>query len=228
MLRDARREEDVMPEARVRTLGAVLYPNFELLDLYGPLEMFGALDEFGAKQKQVEIWTVAEKKGPVASSPGVETVARYDFSDCPALDLILLPGGFGTIAELGNPALLDFLRKRAATAEVTMSVCSGSALLAKAGLLDGRRATSNKVFFQLARSQSDKVDWVTHARWVEDWPYVTSSGVSAGTDMALAVIAKLYGAEAAERVAIGTEYTWHRDRDQDPFAQYLDAALKRA
>src|SRR5262245_40578668 len=205
----------------MRTLGAILYPGFELLDLYGPLEMFGSLAE------QVRIVTVAEKKGPVASTPGVETVAHHDFGDCPPLDLILLPGGFGTIPALNNTALLDFLRKRAASAEVTMSVCSGSALLARAGLLDGRRATSNKIYFQLARSQSDKVDWVTAARWVEDWPFATSSGVSAGTDMALAVIAKLYGKDAAERVAIGTEYTWHRDAANDPFAQYLDAALTK-
>jgi transcriptional regulator GlxA family with amidase domain len=228
MLRLRVSQEDVMTEARVRTLGAVLYKDFELLDLYGPLEMFGSVDEFGAQKKQLQIVTVAEQKGPVASNTGVETVARYDFADCPELDLILLPGGFGTIAQLGNPALLDFLRKRAAGAEVTMSVCSGSALLAKAGLLDGRRATSNKVFFQLARSQSDKVDWVTEARWVEDWPFATSSGVSAGTDMALAVIAKLYGPEAAERVSIGTEYTWHRDKDRDPFVQYLDMASKKS
>lgn len=204
----------------MRTLGAVLYPGFELLDLYGPLEMFGSLE------KEIRVVTVAEQKGPVASTPGVETVARHDFADCPPLDLILLPGGFGTIRELGNAALLDFLRKRAASAEVTMSVCSGSALLARAGLLDGRRATSNKIYFQLARSQSDKVDWVTAARWVEDGPFATSSGVSAGTDMALAVIAKLFGQDVAEEVAIQTEYTWHRDANVDPFAQYLDRATK--
>lgn len=208
-----------MPEAAVRTLGAVLYENFELLDLYGPLEMFGALEQ------EIRIVTVAEKKGPVASTPGVETLARHDFGDCPPLDLILLPGGIGTVAQLGNTALLDFLRKRASAAELTMSVCSGSALLARAGLLDGRRATSNKMFFQLARSQSDEVDWVTAARWVEDGPFATSSGVSAGTDMALAVIAKLYGRERAEQIATYTEYSWHRDADRDPFAQYLDRGM---
>jgi putative intracellular protease/amidase len=206
----------------MRTLGAVLYPGFELLDLYGPLEMFGSLTD------HIRIVTLAEKKGPVASTPGVETVATYDYGDCPPLDLILLPGGFGTISQLGNSALLDFLRKRAASAEVTMSVCSGSALLARAGLLDGRRATSNKIYFQLARSQSDKVDWVTAARWVEDWPYATSSGVSAGTDMALAVIARLFGQDVAEELAIQTEYTWHRDANSDPFAQYLDRAVGKS
>ena len=211
-----------MPKPAVRTLGAVLYDQFELLDLYGPLEMFGALGP------ELRIATVAEKKGPVASTPGVETVARHDFRDCPPLDLILLPGGIGTLPQLGNAALLGFLRERAEKAEVTMSVCSGSALLAKAGLLDGRRATSNKMFFQMARSQSQRVEWVTAARWVENGPFATSSGVSAGTDMALAVIAKLYGRERAEQIAIQTEYSWHRDADRDPFAQYLDqgAALR--
>jgi transcriptional regulator GlxA family with amidase domain len=209
-----------MSESKPRILGAVLYDKFELLDLYGPLEMFGALEP------DVKIVTVAEKKGAVASTPGVETVAHYDFADCPKLDLLLLPGGIGTVPQLGNAALLEFLRKRAAEAEITMSVCSGSALLAKAGLLDGRRATSNKMWFQLARSQSERVNWITAARWVEDGPFATSSGVSAGTDMALAVIAKLYGEQRAERIAIETEYTWHRDADRDPFAKYLDQAGK--
>jgi transcriptional regulator GlxA family with amidase domain len=78
------------------------------------------------------------------------------------------------------------------------------------------------MFFQVARSQSDRVNWITAARWVEDGPFATSSGVSAGTDMALAVIARLYGEGRAEQIAIQTEYTWHRDADRDPFAQYLD------
>lgn len=207
---------------RPRRLGAILYPQFELLDLYGPLEMFGGLEG------EVEIVTVAETKGPVASTPGVETVARFDFADCPELDLLLLPGGIGTLPQLGNEALLDFLRKRSADAEVTMSVCSGSALLAKAGLLDGRRATSNKMFFELATSQSDQVEWVSEARWVEDGPFATSSGVSAGTDMALAVIARLFGRERAEQIAIFTEYTWHTDADRDPFAAYLNKAKELA
>ncbi len=205
-----------MADDTPRKLGAILYEQFELLDLYGPLEMFGCIGP------ELEIVTVAEHAGPVASTPGVETVAKYDFDACPELDLLLLPGGIGTLPQLENAALLDFLRKRAPRAQVTMSVCSGSALLAKAGLLDGHKATSNKMFFQLARSQSDKVDWKTHARWVEDGPFATSSGVSAGTDMALAVIARLYGRERAEQIAITTEYTWHTDAASDPFAEYLD------
>lgn len=132
-----------------RTLGAILYPDFELLDYYGPLEMFGSTGQ------GLRIVTIAEHQGPVKSVQGPSTVADADFAHAPPLDLILLPGGIGTMEQLGNAAMLDFLRTRAATAEVVMSVCSGSAILAKAGLLDGRRATSNKLFFSLATAQSD-------------------------------------------------------------------------
>lgn len=198
------------------TLGAILYKDFELLDLYGPLEMFGSLGE------EIRIVTLAESPGPVAATQGPATVAQFGFADAPELDLLLLPGGIGTIAELSNDALLDFLRERSVRAQITMSVCSGSALLAKAGLLDDRRATSNKMFFSLATSQSDKVAWVEAARWVVDGPMVTSSGVSAGIDMALAVIESLFGSERAEEIAAYTEYQWHRDADSDPFVQYLN------
>lgn len=199
-----------------RTLGAVLYEQFELLDLYGPLEMFGSIGP------QLRIVTVAETTGPVGSTQGPKTVAEYDFASAPPLDLILLPGGFGTMRELENPAMHEFLRARAKQAEVTMSVCSGSAILAKAGLLDGRRATSNKQFFDMARSQGERVDWVVEARWVEDGGFATSSGVSAGTDMALAIIARLYGRPAAQEIADLTEYEWQSDPSRDPFAKFLN------
>jgi len=176
---------------------------------------------------RLRIVTVAERAGPVASAQGPQTVATHGFGGCPNLDLLLLPGGIGTLAQLGNSALLDFLRERAGRAELTLSVCTGSAILARAGLLDGRRATSNKVFFSLATSQSDRVKWVEKARWVEDGPFVTSSGVSAGIDMSLAVIAKLYGRERAELVAELTEYEWEGDPGRDPFHGFLNQGAAR-
>ena len=212
-------EWNAVSEARVRTLGAVLYPGFELLDLYGPLEMFGSLPAL------YRIVTIAEQVGPVASTQGPATVAEHDFNTAPPCDLLLLPGGMGTLPALTNNAVLDYLRRASVAAEVTMSVCSGSAILARAGLLDGLRATSNKQFFDLARAQSTKVDWATAARWVDAGRFVTSSGVSAGTDMALAVIARLHGDAVAEQIAAVTEYQWHRNANVDPFTQYLDAAM---
>ena len=204
-------------------LGAILYEGFELLDMFGPLEMFTALPP-----EELEVVMIAQQAGPIlagsmtgAKMPTVN--ADYSFEDAPALDLLLLPGGLGTIPELENPLMLDFLASRAATAKITASVCSGSALLAKAGVLDGHKATSNKQFFSLATSSSDKVDWQERARWVDDGPVVTSSGVSAGTDMALAIIARLFGQEMAEGIANGAEYSWHRNADEDPFADQLNS-----
>ena len=202
-----------MSDTVSRRLGALLFPGFELLDTFGPLEMFGNMP--GA----VDIVTVAERKGPVRSGQGPSAMADYGFDDCPPLDLLLIPGGMGTRTEVDNVALIDWLRQRASSAEVVMTVCSGTALLARAGLLDGRRATTNKMFFHEVAEQGPRVEWVREARWVEDGKYATSSGVSAGIDMALAVIAKLSGQQVSDSLAVATEYDWHRDAAWDPFAK---------
>jgi len=197
---------------RNRTLGVLLFPGFELLDVFGPLEMFGLL------RGVVQIVMVGEKVGPIASAAGPESLATADFASCPRLDLVLVPGGFGTRKEVANEALLSWLRSVAVTAEVVASVCTGSALLAKAGLLDGRRATTNKMAFAWVAEQGPRVRWVKQARWIDEGDRMTSAGVSAGIDMSLALIERLYDSEVAERVAQGAEYEWHRDPAWDPFA----------
>jgi transcriptional regulator GlxA family with amidase domain len=126
------------------------------------------------------------------------------------------------VDELENQAIMSFLKERVPSANVTMSVCSGSWILAKAGLLDGHRATSNKAYFKMATEQSDQVEWISEARWVEDGPIFTSSGVSAGMDMSLAVVASLFGEKKATEVAKVTEYVWNRNPNDDPFHECLE------
>ncbi len=184
-----------------RTIGAVLFPDFELLDIFGPLEMLGALPDY------FEIVTLAELPDPTASAQG------------PQLDVLLVPGGRGTRREAENPAMLDFLRSTYPKLEYLASICTGSGLLAAAGLLDGRRATSNKKAFTWAQSLSNEVSWIPEARWVEDGNIFTASGVAAGIDMSLALIATVLNDEIASRVATYTEYEWHRDASWDPFAK---------
>jgi transcriptional regulator GlxA family with amidase domain len=196
-----------------RTVGVVLFPGFELLDVFGPLEAFGNLPGM------FRVVLVAEQAGPVASAQGPRAVADHGFADCPHLDVVLVPGGIGTRDEAENPALLGWLARRATEAEVVTSVCTGAALLARAGVLDGKRATTNKAFFQWVADQGPKVSWVREARWVEDGKFATSSGVSAGIDMALAVIARLVGREVSDNVARAMEYEWHTDATWDPFAK---------
>ena len=201
--------------AQLRTFGVVLFEGFELLDVFGPLEAWGMLSNLG----QCKITTVAERSGAVTSAQGPKAIAEFGFNDCPHLDLILIPGGIGTRNEISNQVLLSWLKARAEKAEVVTTVCTGTAILAHTGLLDGRRATTNKRAFKWVVEQGAKVNWVREARWVEDGKFATSSGVSAGIDMALAVMARLYGTETAEKIAIAMEYEWHRDANWDPFAK---------
>jgi len=143
-----------------KTVGVLLFEGFELLDVFGPLEAWGMVGEI---TRAYTIVTAAETPGPVKSAQGPRAVADY-----PPIDAILVPGGVGTRREVNNAALLEWLRRRAAQAEVVTSVCTGAALLACAGLLDGRRATSNKLAFKWVTSQGPAVQWVRQARWVED------------------------------------------------------------
>ncbi len=196
-----------------RTVGVLLFPDFELLDVFGPLEMFGMLDE------DFTIRLVAENASEIASKQGPRSRIDDHFADGRHYDILLLPGGMGTRREVENDALLHWLVDAAGRAEIAASVCTGSALLARAGLLDGRRATSNKVAFDWVRSQGPKVDWQPRARWVEDGKFFTSSGVSAGMDMALALIARLCGSERAREVAGWAEYVWNENSADDPFAR---------
>lgn len=196
----------------MRRIGALIFPGFELLDMFGPLEMFGLLEE------EFEISMVSERAGPVVSNQGPKALAEADYDADISYDLVLVPGGRGTRREIENPATLSWLRKVRGDAELMLGVCTGSALLAQAGLLDGLRATTNKIAFDWVAGLGPEVTWVKQARWVRDGTTFTSSGVSAGMDMSLAVIAQLLGEEQAEQVAVWAEYEWHRDPDWDPFA----------
>lgn len=202
----------------VRSIAVVLFNEFELLDVFGPLEMFGMVPD------SFEICMVAERTGEVASRQGPKSVVEHGFSEGRQYDILLVPGGKGTRKEVDNQALLEWLRKQSAGAEYVTSVCTGSAILARTGVLDGVRATTNKRAFPWAAAQGDKVDWQKEARWVEDGKFFTSSGVSAGMDMSLALIAKLLGQATAEDVATWTEYEWHRDAGRDPFAKIYGLA----
>ncbi len=198
-----------------RTLGAVMFDQYELLDFYGPLQLFGGM------KNELEIVTVGEAAGPVTASSAarVQGHADYAYEDCPKFDIVLVPGGFGTRAKAKDQGFLSWLKDKSEEAEIVASVCTGALLLACAGLLDGRRATTNKLCWDEITGYAPNVNWIRQARWVDDGKFVTSSGVSAGMDMALALIERLWGEEARERIRIDAEYDWHSDPNWDPFAK---------
>ncbi len=191
---------------------AVIFPGFELLDLYGPLELLGLLGD------RVKISVAAEQPGIVESSLKVRSVADIAISEVARTDILLVPGGRGTRTEISNPSLLSQLQRLSQSAKYTASVCTGSVLLAKAGLLDGVKATSNKRAFDWVVSQGPKVHWIRTARWVEDGKFFTASGISAGIDMALALIGRLFSPEIRDEAATRAEYIWNRESTNDPFA----------
>jgi transcriptional regulator GlxA family with amidase domain len=205
--------ETTGPNDKKLVLGMVVFEGFQLLDTFGPLEMFGALKD------KVTILMIGEKAGTIKSTAGPAVLVDHTFADVPKLDIVMIPGGAGTRREVDNVPFVSALKKLSEATPNVASICTGSAVLARTGLLDGLKATTNKRSYKWATSQSEKVVWVPQARWVEDGKYFTSSGISAGTDMALALIEKLFGKETAIKIANGAEYEWNRDSHHDPFAK---------
>ena len=193
-------------------LGAVIFNGFELLDLFGPLEMLGTLKD------KIEIILVSENESPIQSSQGPSVYSNQSFINSVNYDILLVPGGFGTRKEVNNKRLIDFIKIKSEAAKYVATVCTGAALLAKTGLLDGRQATTNKMAFEWVVVQNSNVKWISEARWVEDGKYFTSSGISAGIDMSLGLIEKIFNKDTCEEVADITEYIWNSDKNNDPFA----------
>ena len=195
----------------MQTLTALVFDDFETLDLFGPIELFGSLPN------DFRIQFASMKGGIIHNHHGValQTVAVAELAQ--QTDILLVVGGKATCPLINDSSFLQTLTTLADNADWVLSVCTGSALLAKAGILDHKRATSNKRAWQWVTEQSDQVDWIKQARWVVDGKFYTSSGVTAGMDMALGFIADRQGRDSAKEVADYTEYRWQEDSRLDDF-----------
>jgi transcriptional regulator GlxA family with amidase domain len=196
-----------------RRVSVVLFEGFELLDVFGPVELLSTVPDL------VTVELVGPEAGPVRSSQGTEVVATASYASAAGPDVVLVPGGAGTRPLAVDDAFLGWLAAWAGRARVVTSVCTGAALLAAAGLLDGYRATSNKRAFRWVEGHGSDVAWVAQARWVEDRDRWASSGVAAGMDMTAALMARLLGDDVAEVATIAAELEVHRDPSWDPFAR---------
>lgn len=189
----------------------LLFDGFETLDAFGPVEILAQYE--GHRLRYFSI-----KGGPVTSIQGVQVLTE-SLSSMPEGGVLVLPGGLGTRKLVHDEDFIFALRGAAENSTYCLTICTGSALLAKTGLLEGLKATSNKAAFEWAASVSQKTVWIKKARWTVDGKYYTSSGVSAGMDMALGFMKDLYGRKAAERISRLIEYHWNQDPEVDPFAQ---------
>jgi transcriptional regulator GlxA family with amidase domain len=186
-----------------RSIAIVLYDVAEELDYAGPWEVFTFAGNL--KPETCTVFTVSERGGEVRSAKGLRVLADYSFENAPQADIVVVPGGMGTFTELDNPCFIDYVCRAAKTAELTASVCTGAFLLEKAGLLTDKRATTHWAFLDQLRALGT-VQVVDDERYVDEGTVITSAGISAGIDMALYIVGRLWGPEFARQVQKGVEY----------------------
>ena len=183
----------------------LLFDEVEVLDFAGPFEVFSVT---GRRQnlEPFDVYTVAERSGPIAARNGLSINPRYSFDDCPAPEILVVPGGFGTRREMKNPVMIDWITRVAPACQLVLSVCTGALMLGRAGLLAGREATTHFMAFDELRAAAPDSVVRTDQRIVDNGNIIMSAGVSAGIDMSLHVVARLLGVEAARETARYMEY----------------------
>jgi transcriptional regulator GlxA family with amidase domain len=195
--------------AAALAVGILIFDDVEVLDFCGPFEVFSVAARIAEGEPPAfTVFTAAERADLVAARGGLRVRPDYTLADHPPIDLLVVPGGWGTRREVNNTDLIAWIARVAAGSRLTTSVCTGAFLLAKAGLLEGRAATTHwQSLDRLAASYPD-IEVRRETRWVDEGAVVTSAGISAGIDMSLHIVERLLGRERAEATARHMEYIW--------------------
>jgi len=201
-------------------VAVLLFEEFETLDVFGPVEIFGRLNN----EYSTRFYSLSG--GNISNSHGVTLFTRKLEEIKGGVDIFLIPGGYGTRKEVANEALIKLLREISEASRYVLTVCTGTALQARTGLLDGKKATTNKIAFDWVVTNGKNVNWIRKARWIVDGKYHTSSGVSAGMDMTLDFLKDRHGITLARQVAEQIEYGWTEDSTHDPFYKEVSGAGK--
>jgi transcriptional regulator GlxA family with amidase domain len=198
-----------------KRVGILIFPDVEVLDFCGPFEVFSVtrLDEERRREEPspFEVRLVAERADPVVATGGLRVIPDVTLESCPPLDILVVPGGWGTRTEIKNERLLGWIAERSRQIETLTSVCTGSMLLGQAGLLDGRRATTHWRSLDWMRQSFPAVTVEEKLHVVEDGRVLTSAGISAGIDMALRVVIRYYGETVGRATARHMEYPFPDD-----------------
>lgn len=198
-----------------KQVGIVVFPDVEVLDFCGPFEVFSVTRLDDARRRETtspfEVRLLAETRDVVVATGGLRVLPDCTLAECPPLDVLVVPGGWGTRRLLEHRPLLDWIAARGAAVATLTSVCTGALLLGRAGLLDGRRATTHWRSLDLLREVAPRTTVEDALHVVEDGHVVTSAGISAGIDMALRVVARLCGERIARETARHMEYPYPED-----------------
>ncbi|PLB47441.1 DJ-1/PfpI family protein [Aspergillus steynii IBT 23096] len=217
------------PKTPPQKYGMLLFPAFELLDVFGPLETLQRLTSY----HKVDLILLSETLDTVTTKPGSSNmnahnstgfpgiVPTHTLDNAPEMDVLFVPGGLGTRSPNMNRTI-DFIAETYPKVKYLITICTGSRLAAQSGVLDGKRATTNKASWNSTVALGPKVDWQPRARWTVDGNVWTSSGISAGVDATFAFLDWAYGEETATTIANLMEYERHTDPDWDPFADTFE------
>lgn len=187
----------------------LFYDGFETLDIFGPIEVFSAIEDANLNYFSIDGGLIKSEQGYEINTKSADEINKNG--------ILVIPGAEDTNIHVTYDDFIDELRSLCESAEYVLSICTGSALLAKAGVLDNRSATSNKLAFEWVKTVSSKVNWIRNARWVVDGKYYTASGVAAGMDMAFGFANDLFGDEMTDKISEEIEYVWNPNKDCDVF-----------
>ena len=193
-------------------VGILIFDDVEILDFAGPFEVFsrtrlvpGPESRRSEDSAPFHVYTVAKTAAPIQTTGGLRVIPHYGFADAPRVDLVVVPGGWGTRSLLHDAETLDWIRRAAARARKVTTVCTGSLLVAKAGLLEGRHATTHWGALDTLDSLKAGVTVEREYRVVDDG-VISSAGVASGIDMAFYVVETLFGRDVADETAHYVEY----------------------
>ena len=188
----------------------VLFRHVELLDFAGPINVFTAARTdnrpWFETESPFDVWTVAERREPIEVWGGTIVIPRATLDEVPTPRLLLVPGGWGTRSEVNNERLVGWIADTAKKAELVTSVCTGSFMLAQAGLLRGKSATTHWASIDRMRRTYPDVDVKEEVPYVEDGNVITSAGILNGVELALYIVERFLGQEAAPRTARHLEF----------------------
>lgn len=184
-------------------IGVLIFPQVEEMDFVGPFEVLNYINKL--QPNSTEVFLVAEKPEVIQAFNGMKIVPDYSLETCPALDILVVPGGKGRFEAMHNPRIREFVLNQAKHTKYMTSVCTGAFILAEAGLLNGKKATTYHT--ALAELQTYNTIAVSQTKVVQDGNIITAAGVTSGLELGFYVLKLLFGSDLAKEVADKIEYT---------------------
>ncbi|MDG5788550.1 DJ-1/PfpI family protein [Evansella sp. AB-P1] len=190
-----------------RTVGILLFNEVEVLDFAGPFEVFSLAAIPDTDNKPFKVKTISENGECISAKNGLKVIPDYSFANHPKLDIVIVPGGYGAEeVEINNPNIIQWIKQQQTKVEFMTSVCTGALLLAKSGLLDGKKATTHWMDIDRLEKEFPFVSVQRNVKFVDEGSIITSGGISAGINMSFHLITRLYGIEVSKEVAKRMEY----------------------